>query len=372
MVIEALYDSDVELSEEEEAEFSELIPVRGRITYSNASLDIAGLVRRLKIGDLVVPQIGKGDDGLEVTPFQRGFVWTKQQMDSFVESMLLGYPTPSLFFVNQGDGKMIVLDGQQRLETLRMFYDGLYRDKVYRLALKGSQFDKKSYVELEADSRRYLDNTYLSVTVIRLESSPHAVEAVYDVFARLNSGGTKLTPHEIRMALYNGPLMQMVDELNHDSSWRKIYGGPINRRFRDHELVLRIIALYMCEENYKKPLGGFLNTFSAEYRFSSEENLKEESRLFIQVAELYAELDNPTLFSTSERKQLNTSKADSLMVGAMRYIARGGDITADKASRVLTSLEQDEKYVSSISQATSDETNVHLRISRVLSEYENA
>lgn len=371
MFAEALFDSDTELSEEEEAEFNDLIPVRGRITYSSASLDIAGLVRRLKTGDIVVPQIGKADEGLEVTPFQRGFVWSKQQMDSFVESMLLGYPTPSLFFVNQGDGKMIVLDGQQRLETLRMFYDGIYRDKVYRLALKGSQFDKKSYVELEADSRRFLDNSYLSVTVIRLESSPHAVEAVYDVFARLNSGGTKLTPHEIRMALYNGPLMQMVDELNHDPSWRKLYGGPLNRRFRDHELVLRIIALYMCEKEYKKPLGGFLNTFSAEHRFSSAENLLEESRLFSQVAGLYAELNNPTIFSTSERKQLNTSKADSLMIGAMRYIANGGKITPAKAAQVLATLEQDDGYVTSISQATSDEPNVHLRIAAVLNGFSN-
>ncbi len=372
MSSEVLFSNDMELSEEEKAEFKDLVPVRGRITYSSASLDIAGLVRRLENGDIVIPQIGKSGDGLEVTPFQRGFVWTKQQMDSFVESMLLGYPTPSLFFVNQGDGKMVVLDGQQRLETLRLFCNGLFHDKIYRLALKGSQFDKKSYSELEADSRRFLDNTYLSVTVIRLESSPHAVEAVYDVFARLNSGGTKLTPHEIRMALYNGSLMQVIDELNRNEAWRRLYGGHLNRRFRDHELVLRIIALYKCENEYKKPLGGFLNSFASKYRYNTSDDLRVESQLFIKVAELYAELNNPTLFSTSERKQLNTSKADSLMVGAMKYLAAGGEIDVDKAAKVVTALECREDYISSISQATSDESNVHSRIASVLSEYKNA
>lgn len=366
-------ESDSRLSPEEEAEFEELIPLRGRISYTSVSLDIAGLVRRLESGDMVVPQIGQPDDDLEMNSFQRGFVWTRQQMDSFIESMLLGYPTPSLFFVNQGDGRMIVLDGQQRLETLRRFYSGLYnKDRVYRLSLKGSPYNKKSYNDLEADARRFLDNTYLSATVIRLEEKPHAVEAIYDVFARLNSGGTKLTPHEIRMALYNGPFMQAIDTLNRNDSWRAIYGGAPNKRFRDHELVLRIIALFMAEEQYKKPLGGFLNSFSESHRQDSISSIKSEADIFITAAEAYASLNNEKLFSTGERKQLNTSKADSLMVGAMRHISKGGSLTKDKLERALSVLDSSQGYASVISMATSDEANVHSRIEMVVSELENA
>lgn len=370
---ELYYGNDAELSAEEVSEFEELIPLRGRISYTSVSLDIAGLVRRLGSGDIVVPQIGQPDDDLEMNSFQRGFVWNRQQMDSFIESMLLGYPTPSLFFVNQGDGRMIVLDGQQRLETLRRFYSGLYdHDRVYRLSLKGSPYDKMSYKDLEADARRFLDNTYLSATVIRLEDKPHAVEAIYDVFARLNSGGTKLTPHEIRMALYNGPFMQAIDTLNHDASWRAIYGGAPNKRFRDHELVLRIIALYMAGERYKKPLGGFLNSFAEDHRQDSINCIETEAKLFISAAEAYASLDDEKLFSTGERKQLNTSKADSLMVGAMRYINEGGEITKEKLERVLKALDSSEDYNAAISRATSDESSVRSRIESVVSEFNNA
>ena len=370
---ELYYGSDAELSAEEVSEFEELIPLRGRISYTSVSLDIAGLVRRLGSGDIVVPQIGQPDDDLEMNSFQRGFVWNRRQMDSFIESMLLGYPTPSLFFVNQGDGRMIVLDGQQRLETLRRFYSGLYdHDRVYRLSLKESPYDKMSYKDLEADARRFLDNTYLSATVIRLEDKPHAVEAIYDVFARLNSGGTKLTPHEIRMALYNGPFMQAIDTLNHDASWRAIYGGAPNKRFRDHELVLRIIALYMAGERYKKPLGGFLNSFAEDHRQDSINCIETEAKLFISAAEAYASLDDEKLFSTGERRQLNTSKADSLMVGAMRYINEGGEITKEKLERVLKALDSSEDYNAAISRATSDESSVRSRIESVVSEFNNA
>ncbi|SPF69518.1 Protein of unknown function DUF262 [Propionibacterium ruminifibrarum] len=366
-----IMETDLNLTTEEYSEFDDLTPARGRISYSNASLDIAGLVSRLNKGDIITPQIGINDGELEVNPFQRGFVWSRKQMDSFIESMLLGYPTPSLFFVNQTDGRLVVLDGQQRLQTLRVFYDGSYGDKDYKLSLKGSPYDKLSYAKLEADSRRFLDNTYVSATVIRLEDKPHAVEAVYDVFARLNSGGTKLTPHEIRMALYNGSLMQMIDDLNKDSNWRNLYGSDPNKRFRDHELVLRIIALFKDEENYHKPLGGFLNSFAQEYRNVDASSFKSEIELFKYVTNAYTKNYNSLLFSTSERRQINSSRVDSLMVGAMRYAAKGNELTSNKVVKVIEALNTNQAYIDSTSESTSDDTKVHTRISEVYREFSN-
>lgn len=367
------FTSDTELTKEELEEYDNLTPVRGRISYSNASLDVFGLVSRLRSGDIVIPRMGCNLKELEVSSFQRGFVWKKRQMDSFIESMLLGYPTPSLFFVNQGDGRMLVLDGQQRLETLRMFYDGLYNDKVYKLSLTDSQFNRASYKTLEPDSRRFLDNTYLSAIIIRLEDGEHAVDAVYDVFARLNSGGTKLTPHEIRMALYNGKLMEEIDRINQDKSWRRLYGGNPNVRFRDHELVLRILALYMCEEEYKKPLGTFLNSFSKRYRRGSESNpaLKEAYDLFNQAAGVYSVLKDETLFSTGERRQLNSSRADSLMIGAMRCLAKGKTLSEEALRSARARLRDSDAYNHAVSEATSDEQSVHTRILEVVKALEN-
>lgn len=362
-------DLDTMLTDEEIDEYNDMKPSRGRISYSNASLDIAGLVRRMDKGDIVIPQLGDSSlKNLEVNLFQRGFVWNRRQMDSFVESMLLGYPTPSLFLVNQSDGRMLVLDGQQRLVTLRMFYSGLYSDKVYKLNLAGSQFDGYSYTSLEADSRRFLDNTYLSATIIRLEDSSHAADAVYDVFARLNSGGTKLTPHEIRIALYNGPLMETIDRLNRAPEWRFLYGSEPNKRFRDHELILRILALFLDGEEYKKPLGSFLNKFAQNHRNDNDKSvgISEACRLFHKTATYYKNLNNPMLFSTTERRQINSSKVDSLMVGLMKHLKQGLPVSEEKLSRALETLTASEIYSDAIMKATSDEQSVSSRIHEVM------
>lgn len=362
-------EQDTVLTDEEIDEYNDMRPSRGRISYSNASLDIAGLVRRMDKGDIVIPQLGDSSlKNLDVNLFQRGFVWNKKQMDSFVESMLLGYPTPSLFLVNQSDGRMLVLDGQQRLVTLRMFYSGLYNEKVYKLNLADSPFDGHSYASLEADSRRFLDNTYLSATIIRLEDGAHAADAVYDVFARLNSGGTKLTPHEIRMALYNGPLMETIDRLNRAPEWRFLYGGEPNRRFRDHELILRILALYLDGDEYKKPLGSFLNNFAQNHRSDDDKSagISEACQLFQKSAMYYKNLNNPMLFSTTERRQINSSKADSLMVGLMKHLKQGLPVSEEMLSRVLETLAASEKYSDAIMKATSDEQSVSSRIHEVI------
>ena len=188
--------SDLKVTREDLDEFNELEPIQEPITYYSESYDVFGLVSRLERGDIVIPRVGSSIHNIEVNPFQRGFVWKRSQMDKFIESLLLGYPTPSLFFVYQrSDRRLVVLDGQQRLTTLFYYKTGLYKDKKYRLNLSESPFDKLSYDELPEGYQRYLNNSHLSATVIRVEETPRSKEAVYNVFARLNSGGTQLTAH---------------------------------------------------------------------------------------------------------------------------------------------------------------------------------
>ena len=110
--------SDYMLTDEEREDLIlsmsyEDVPIR----YRNQDFDVRGLVQRMESGDIIIPRIGLRHEALEMNAFQRGFVWNNRQMDSFVESLLLEYPTPSIFFVQQNDRRLIVLDGQQRLET---------------------------------------------------------------------------------------------------------------------------------------------------------------------------------------------------------------------------------------------------------------
>ena len=100
------------------------------ITYSGQDFDVDGLVRRLNNGDMIIPRFGLSDETVEVEGFQREFVWTKRQMDRFIETLLLEYPVPGIFLVKQqSDKRFLVLDGQQRLLTLQNFKKGIYNKR---------------------------------------------------------------------------------------------------------------------------------------------------------------------------------------------------------------------------------------------------
>ena len=86
--------------------------IRYRISSYGADYPVDGLVKRLRQGDIAVPT------------FQREFVWPLPQASRFIESLLLGLPMPSIFLSKDSETqKLMVIDGQQRLKSLRFFYD---------------------------------------------------------------------------------------------------------------------------------------------------------------------------------------------------------------------------------------------------------
>jgi uncharacterized protein with ParB-like and HNH nuclease domain len=101
----------------------EVIPFRYAITSYGADYPVDSLVQRLDRDVIFVPE------------FQRKFVWTLKQASRFIESLLLGLPVPGVFFAKEADsGKLLIIDGQQRLRTLQYFYNGVFKGKEFALA----------------------------------------------------------------------------------------------------------------------------------------------------------------------------------------------------------------------------------------------
>ncbi|MBE7195059.1 MAG: DUF262 domain-containing protein, partial [Gordonia polyisoprenivorans] len=261
-----VWEESFTLTDEEIVEQDAAEPEAAPISYSGSDFDAEGLVRRYSRGDIVVPNFGHNDDGtIELAPFQRGFVWRKPQMDRFIESLLLGFPIPGIMLVEQSDKRYLVLDGQQRIKTLSAFYEGTHAGRVFDLQNVAEDFTDLTYKTLSSTQRRTLDNTFISATIVRSDGSSQSLESVYQIFERLNSGGTQLTPHEIRIALYSGNFVSFLAELNLLPGWRDIY-GPVSLRLRDQELVLRNIALFLRGEEYSAPMKKFLNQFISSHR----------------------------------------------------------------------------------------------------------
>lgn len=330
------------------------------VSYQGTDFDAEGLVRRLGRGDILIPSFGHGDPEIELASFQRSFVWTKPQMDRFIESLLLGFPIPGIMLVQQQDKRYLVLDGQQRLRTLAAFYKGMHRKREFALENVSEEYKGLTYAALDPEQRRTLDNTFIQATIVKTDGTPESQDSIYQIFERLNSGGTQLTPHEIRIALYPGDFVDFLGELNQVPAWREIYGA-ISPRVRDHELLLRVIALYVSSNEYFRPMKKFLNTFLGRHRQMATLQ-KEELRRDFTAAITALHESGAREYLRPARQRLNVATFDAVMVGAMRRASNAGDITASICETAISSLRKDESFTLSTSSQTDTEDNVRTRL----------
>lgn len=308
---------------------------------------------------MLVPQFGHNDDRIGTAGFQRNFVWTKPQMDRFIESILLGYPIPSILLVRQPDQRYLILDGQQRLRTLERFLEGSHQDRSFVLRNVSDDFKGLSYATLDESQRRSVDNTYIQATIVDTDGSPESQEAIYQIFERLNSGGTQLTAHEIRVALYAGPLIDLMHGLNQDQNWRRVYGLP-SPRLRDQELVLRIIALYCDAQSYARPLKRFLNHFTAVNRDAATQTISDAAERFLQAARLVASGPGDEAMRRRSNR-INVAQADAIFVALMHELDRR-DISASQVSRAVDAIRNDTALDSVMTSGTSAEEAVQARL----------
>ncbi|WP_082369401.1 DUF262 domain-containing protein [Arthrobacter sp. ERGS1:01] len=361
---ESTRDSEVfELSDEELEDMEEATPLIEPIVYSGQDFDVDGLNRRLRQRDIIIPNFGHHDEEIETSGFQRNFVWNRRQMDKFIESMLLGYPIPGIFLIRQSNRSYLVLDGQQRLKTIQYFYAGKFQNRIYSLRNVAEKFKGLTYDTLPDELRRTLDNAFIQATIVDAGDTPERLEAVYQIFERLNSGGTQLTAHEIRVALYAGQLIDYLETLNQDRSWRNLYGKS-SSRIRDQELVLRILALYVDSNDYVAPLKSFLNTFCTKHKKECGADLLAAGDLFLKAAAL---LDSAVGSQALRREssQVNTSQTDALFIGLMTRLL-SGEISVSEVAFGVAEIKSNETFGELISESTSHEDRVKARVAEAI------
>ena len=137
--------------------------------------------------------------------YQRKFVMKPAVASRLIESMLLGIPLPVVYFAEEEDGSLSVIDGQQRLTAIISFIKGkfLYDDKVFKLSslIVLTDLNKKSWNDLSDSQREKILDTSIRAIVIKKESSD---DIKFEIFERLNTGSTPLNEDEIRNTIYRG------------------------------------------------------------------------------------------------------------------------------------------------------------------------
>ncbi len=142
--------------------------------------------------------------------FQRKYKWDKdgwERASKFIESCLMRIPLPSCYFAEDKDGRHLVIDGVQRLTTIKKFF-------ADEFSLEGmtifKELEGKTFSEL-GDYRADLESTTIRCIVLRKENSQKLIR---EIFSRLNQGAVALSDQEIRHALYPGSLDALLVELS--------------------------------------------------------------------------------------------------------------------------------------------------------------
>jgi len=225
--------------------------------------------------------------------FQRNEVWTHEKKCRLIESLMLKIPLPMFYVSADEKGHFYVVDGLQRLSTIRSFVLGDEYLKTKNLSLKGQGFglnelefwgDKYNgliFNDLPTNIQNRILETEFTFTIIN-PGTPEEVKR--NIFKRINTGGEPLTPQEIRHALYIGESTKLLLRLSLTSNFLQATGSSVKSdRMMDRELILRYLAFTIrSHTNYSKnnDMDTFLSDTMRIINIMPDFDEKESAKIF--------------------------------------------------------------------------------------------
>lgn len=265
----------------------------------------------MSIGELV--NMYKADELIIKPEYQRLFRWTYGQKVRLIESLMLGIPLPTIFIFQNEDGIWELVDGLQRISTILQFMNELKEHE--KLILSGTEYlthfenicwtkENDSEVELESSLKLSFKRTKLNFTIIYSDSDPRAK---FEVFQRLNTGGSNASKQEIRNSIQimiKPSVYEWFLELSKNEHFLNTLS--LTDRLVDEqyhlELLLRFVSLTNFAYDNKKELGDYLDDINKTIIYDEDFPFEATKEKFIKTFEL---LD--AVFSDKAFKKFNGS-----------------------------------------------------------------
>ncbi|MBB6423055.1 DUF262 domain-containing protein [Jeotgalicoccus coquinae] len=196
--------------------------------------------------------------------FQREMVWNNKQKSELIESVLMGIPLPIFYLNETKDGQLVVVDGRQRLTTFFSFLNNEFKLSELRIL---PNLSNCYFKDLDEKLQANLEDFQLIAQVIK-PPTPDRIK--FDIFDRVNRGGTPLNNQEMRNALYQGQSTELLDRISKSNNFIKATCNSVNStRMKDKYLILRALAFYL----WRKDLLNDANGEKIEYRNDIDEFL---------------------------------------------------------------------------------------------------
>lgn len=337
-------------------------PTQIRVERSTPTIDL--LTRRIEHGEINL-----------APDFQRkGGIWTEEAKSRLIESILIRIPLPAFYVDATDEDRWLVVDGLQRLTTLKRFV--VEKD----LKLGGLEFlselEGKTFDDLPRNLQRRIEETEVIVFLIQ-PGTPPAVK--FNIFKRINTGGLPLSAQEIRNAINGDRVREFIKKLVESNAFRTATSNSIgDKRMADRECITRFAAFMLISPaNYSgKDFDNFLNTTMS--RLDDPKQVTESDLLKLandfekamqRARRTFGKYAFRKYYGSNRRlSPINKALFESMSCSLARLTENESQLLEerkDQALKAFAALNNDADFSASISQGTGDPNRVRRRFSRM-------
>lgn len=357
-------DKNFDFSEEEpenEIVLNPIININERKLHTQAyDKSISDLVSKIEEQDIILnPQ------------YQRNYVWDNRKASLLIESILLNVPIPVLYMAEDEESRWNVVDGLQRLYSLKRFFKDEF--KLSNLEVL-QELNGKKYSQLSGEKAGRILRNGIIRTVVISQDSHHEIK--YDIFMRLNTGSIKLNEQELRNCLYRGNLNELLKEIRKNEKFMKMIGiSAPHKRLIDAEIILRYLAIsenYNREkgevENYSGQMKVFLNNYMNKYQNTNENFIEKIKLKFEESIDKVYEIFGDRAFQKINQDgnvepRLNRAIHDCLMIS---FEDKEKEYLLDNKEKIIDGfknlIKENNDFYDSISSWTSDKNKLNFRL----------
>lgn len=339
------------LGEDEDATWGDY-PI-DTLLIRNETRTVHDVLRRIEKGSYVMDP-----------DFQRDFIWPEDKQSKLIESVLLRIPLPVFYLAEDDQGRMVVVDGLQRLSTFQRFVNNQLRLKLP----DQRELDTKCFKELSPKLQNRVEDCNLILYVIDAKVPERAR---LDIFERVNSG-IPLTRQQMRNSLYTGPATRFLKKEATSPLFLKATGNSLKvSTMRDREFVNRFCAFQLLPLNqYRGDMDDFLaqglkkmnllnpselEKLSVEFRISLTNNFK--------VFDRHAFRKHTSALNS--RSVLNASLWDVMSTGLSHYQEHVVEARAEDLRNAFYYLMQEHDFIQSITYGPNDARKVKIRFAKI-------
>lgn len=322
-----------------------------KIGYDTRDYPIAFLVENYKNNIFIKPK------------YQRNAsVWSPEYKCRFIESLILGYPIPMLFFADNKNGKLEIIDGLQRISTLFEYLENKFSLNSLKTLTELNGFKMS---DLPQNESLRLKNSALRVIVLKANTTE---TTRIDLFNRINTSSLQANPSELRTGKSDGPLMDLIKDLSQTETFLNLIDLSDRKMLRKEnlEFASRFFAYSHEYLNFGHSVQEFVDNFFDSYNKIYNSNLNSELTLEFNKTFQFIEKNYPKNIFKNKRNQTPRVRFEALSVGTNLALKKEENLNIN--SNDISELVNDEEFKRlTTSDASNSKAKVKSRINFVTS-----